>query len=87
MTWWWGGSGGCVNKAQWQVLKMYDIGGKLLNRIKSIYVNSLAYVRVKRSESQCCRIDSGCIMFPWLFNIYMDIVMKEMKIWMGIMGV
>ena len=37
-----------VNReALWQVLKMYDVGGKLLNCIKSIYVNSLAYVREK----------------------------------------
>ena len=35
----------------WQVLRMYDVGGKLLNRIKSMYVNSLAYVRVKGIES------------------------------------
>ena len=38
---------------------MYDVGGKLMNRIKSMYVNSLICVRVKRSESVCFRIDSG----------------------------
>ena len=31
----------------WQVLRMYDAGGKLLNGFKSMCVNSLAYVRVK----------------------------------------
>ena len=31
----------------WQVLRMYDVGSKLLNGIKRIYVNSLACVRVK----------------------------------------
>ena len=37
-----------VNReALWQVLRMYDVGGKLLNGIKSMYVNSLACVRVK----------------------------------------
>ena len=37
-----------VNReALWQVLRMYDVGGKLLNGIKSIYVNSLACVRIK----------------------------------------
>ena len=30
---------------------MYDVGGKNLNGIKSIYVNSLACVRLKRGES------------------------------------
>ena len=37
-------------KTLWQVLRMYDLGSILLNGIKSIYVNSLACVRVKRGE-------------------------------------
>ena len=49
-----------VNReALWQVLRMYDVGGKLLNSIKSMYVNSLAFVRVKVGESECFRINSG----------------------------
>ena len=48
-----------VNReALWQVLRMYDVGGKLLNGIKSMYVNSLACVRVKGGESECFRINS-----------------------------
>ena len=27
--------------------RVYDVGGKLLNGVKSVYVNSLAYLRVK----------------------------------------
>ena len=50
------------------------VDGKLLNGIKSMYVYSLASVRVKAGESERFRIDSevrqGCIMFFWLFNIY-----------------
>ena len=35
-----------VNReAWWQVLKMYDVGGKLLSGIKSIYVDSSACVK------------------------------------------
>ena len=30
-----------------------DVGGKLLNGIRSMYVNSLACIRVKGGESQC----------------------------------
>ena len=45
-------------EALWQVLRMYDVGGKLLNGIKSMYVNILACVRVKGGESVCFRIDS-----------------------------
>ena len=56
------------------------MGGKLLNGIKSTYVNSIACFRVKRGESECFRIDSVvrkvCIMSPWFFKVYMDAVMK-----------
>ena len=66
---------------------MYDVGSKLLNSIKSMYLNSLTRVRVKGSESECFRNDSsvrqGCIMSPWLFNVYMDAVMKEVKMGRG----
>ena len=41
-----------VNReALWQVLRMCDVGGKLLSGIKSIYIDSSACVRVKRGES------------------------------------
>ena len=37
-----------VNReALWQVLRMYDVGVKLLRGIKSVYVKILACVRVK----------------------------------------
>ena len=40
---------------------------------------------------ECFRIHSGvrkyCIVSPWLFNVYMDAVMKEVKIEMGRIGV
>ena len=69
-----------------QVLRMYEASGKLLNGIKSMYVNSLASARVKGGESECFRINSdvkqGCIMSPWIFNVYMDAVVKEVKLGM-----
>ena len=65
-------------------------GGKLLGRINSMYAGSLAYVRVNGGVSERFRIDSGvrqsCIMFPWLFNVYMDAVMKEVKMEIGRRG-
>ena len=42
-----------------QVLRMYNVGRTLLNDIKSMYVNSLACVKVKEGESECFRIDCG----------------------------
>ena len=66
---------------------MYDVGGKLLNGIKSMYVNSLACVKVKGGESECFRIDSGvrqgCNVSLCPFSVYMDVVRKEVKMGMG----
>ena len=69
---------------------MYDGDGKNMNRIKSVYVNSLACVRIKGDKSECFRIGSDvrqvCIMSPWLFNMHMDAVMKEGKMGIKRMG-
>ena len=74
-----------------KLLRMYDVGGKLLNGIKSMYINSLACVRIKGSERECFRIDSGvrqgCIISPLLFNVYIDAVMKDGNMGMGRRGV
>ena len=67
------------------------MGGKVLSGIKSMYLDSSAYVRVKCDESERFRIDCGvrywCIMSPWLFNAYMDGVMRKVKMGMGRSGV
>ena len=47
------------NPALWQVLRIYDVDGKLLNGIKSRYVDSVACVRVKGHERECFRTESG----------------------------
>ena len=58
-----------------------------MNGIKSMYVDSSACVRIKRGVSEQFRIESRVrqefIMSPWLFNVYMDGVMKEVKMGMG----
>ena len=41
------------------VLSVCEVGGKLLNGINSMYVNSLACVKVKRGESACFRTNIG----------------------------
>ena len=61
-----------------------------MNSIKSIYVNGLACIKVKGGEGECFRINDdvrqGCIMSPWLFNVYMDAVIKAVKLGMGRRG-
>ena len=55
-----------------------------------MYVNSLTCLRVKESESECLKVYSivrqGCVM-SLLFNVYMDVVMRKLKMEMRRMGV
>ncbi len=68
----------------WDVLKIYGVGEKLLSAIKSFYEEASACVRISGETSEQFEIKvglrQGCVMSPWLFNIYMDGVMREMKI-------
>ena len=48
-------------KTLWQVLRMYDVCGKPLNGIKSIYVDSLSCVIVKRVIVSVSESRKGCI--------------------------
>ena len=46
-----------VNReALWQVMRMYDVGAKLLSGIKSMYVDSSACVRIKGGVIEQFRI-------------------------------
>ena len=63
-----------VNKeAIWQVLRKYDVHGKLQNRIKSMLVNSLTCIGVKEEESEGFKIENGvlqgCITSSQIFNV------------------
>ena len=63
-------------EALWQVLRMYDVGGKLLSVIKNMYGDGSACVRVKGGETERFRIESGvrqgfsyplgCSMYIWI---------------------
>ena len=57
----------------WNVLRLYGIGGRLLQGVKSLYVGSKACVRVGNEVRQ------GCVMLPWLFNLYTDGVVREVN--------
>ena len=70
-------------KALWEVLQIYGIGGKLLRAVKSFYESSRACVRIGGGESEWFEVKvglrQGCVMSPWLFNVYMDGVVREVN--------
>ena len=64
---------------------------KLLKEIKSFYTGSKACVRINGKTSEWFEVKGGlkqgCVMSTWLFNIYMDGVMKEVIETIGNVGV
>jgi len=70
-------------KAVWEVLRMYGVGGNLLKAVKSFYDGSKACVRVENQMSDCFPVNvglrQGCVMSPWLFNMYMDGIVSEVN--------
>ncbi len=59
------------------------MGGKLFSAIKSFYEKASTCVKISGATSERFEIKvglrQGCLMSPWLFNIYMVSVMREMK--------
>ena len=70
--------------AMWHVLRLNGIGGGLLRGVKSLYVGSTVCVRVRNEVSEWFPVRvglrQGCVMSPWLFNLYIDGVVREVNV-------
>ena len=70
-------------EAMWRVLQMYGVNGRLIEAIKGFYLESKCCVRVDGKESDMFDVKvglrQGCVMSPWLFNLYMDGVVREVN--------
>ena len=68
----------------WQMLRMYGVGGELLKAVQSFYIDSRASVGVGNYISEWFPVNvglrQGCVMSPWLFNVYMDGVVREVNV-------
>ncbi len=77
-----------VNReALWNVLKIYGVGGQLMEGIKAFCSKANACVKVDTEFGDSFAIGvgakQGCVMSPWLFNIFMDGCMRGMKAKVG----
>ncbi len=74
----------------WSVLRIYDVGGQLFKRIQVFYREANACVRVGGEFSESFVVEvgvkQGCMMSPWLFNIFMEGCMREIKCKVGNTG-
>ena len=68
----------------WQMLGVYGVGGKLLKAVQSFYVDSRACIQVGNDVSEWFQVNiglrQGWVMSPWLFNVYMDGVVREVNL-------
>ena len=68
----------------WLMLSVYGVGGKLLKAVQSFYIDSRVCVWVGNDVSECFPVNvgsrRGCLMSPWLFNVYMDGVVREANV-------
>src|SRR5678816_2138632 len=70
-------------EAQWQVLVIYGVGGRLLNGIKSMYDDSEACVKINGVKSDWFNINSGvrhgCVISPEQINMHMHKLMIALE--------
>ena len=67
----------------WITLFEYGIRGRLLRSIKALYEGGRARVKVEEMESKWFGVRKGvrqgCTLLPWLFNVFMDNVVREAR--------
>ena len=73
------------------MLRVYGVGGKLLKAVQSFYVESMTCVRVGNDVTRWFPVNvglrQGCVVSPWLFNIYVYGVVREVNVrvlWKGL---
>ncbi len=73
------------------MLRVYGVGGQLLEGIRSFCGNASASVQVNGELSETFSVEvgvrQGCVMSPWLFSIYMDGCIREIKVRVRDLGV
>ena len=68
----------------WQMLRVLWSCRKIVEAVQSFHVDSRACIRVGNDASEWFPVNvglrQGCVMSPWLFNIYMDGVVREVNV-------
>ncbi len=70
-------------KGLWDTMRVYGVGGQLFEGIKFFYENASAAMQVNGELSESFNVEvgvrQGCVMSPWLFNIYVDGCIREVS--------
>lgn len=67
----------------WSTLTMYGVDSYLVQALKSLYEGSSACIRINGAYTDWFEISmgvrQGCVASPWLFNLFMDSCLSELK--------
>ena len=65
------------------MVNIYGVERKLLRALQSLYDDSRMCMRVGKRESDMSPkwVWQGCVRSPWLFVIYMDVVVREVHVY------
>ncbi|XP_068242402.1 uncharacterized protein [Palaemon carinicauda] len=67
----------------WNGMRLYGVGGKLLQAVRSFYIGSKPCVRIGNEVSECFPVRvvlrQGCVMSPWLLNFFVDGMVREVN--------
>ena len=71
-----------VNRVKmWEALRQAQVGEGLVRAVKSLYLECEARVKVGEKHSEWLKVDQrvrqGCTLSPWLFNVFLDNIVKE----------
>ncbi|CAG4935954.1 unnamed protein product [Parnassius apollo] len=68
----------------WQTLNSFGLGAGLIQALESLYRDSSACVRINGVYSDWFDIHKGvrqgCVASPWLFNLFMDSCLQNLKV-------
>lgn len=68
----------------WKVLGVYGVNGELIQAVKSFCMDSKACDKVGRNEEDWFSVKDGlwqgCVMSPWLFNMFVDGVIRMVNV-------
>lgn len=69
-------------EAQWKVVKVLGVGGKLLRVVKAFYENRKARVNGNEIGSSVTGVGvrQGCAMSTWMLSVDVNDVIKDLKV-------
>uniref|UniRef100_W5NAB6 Reverse transcriptase domain-containing protein n=1 Tax=Lepisosteus oculatus TaxID=7918 RepID=W5NAB6_LEPOC len=63
----------------WKALQELGVPAHLIQLLRSFYKDQEATVRTQHGDTEWFKIEKGCILSPFLFNLYAEMIIKEIR--------